>query len=53
MKHPRDEIREVREGEGVNSDTPNFLEFLTCQIIKSYEPRSNTELHNFLLQADA
>jgi hypothetical protein len=51
MKHPRDEIRQVTEGEGVNSDTPNFIELLTSQIIKSYEPRSNAELHNFLLQA--
>jgi hypothetical protein len=53
IKHPRDEIREVTEGEGVNCDTPNFLELLTCRIIKSYEPRSNAELHNFPLQADA
>jgi hypothetical protein len=29
MKHPRDEIRQVTEGEGVNSDTPNFIELLT------------------------
>lgn len=51
MKHPRDEIRQVTEGEGVNSGTPNFIELLTSQ--KPYEPRSNAELHNFLMQADA